>query len=180
MPSVGGFATNTDTSGPGTNPWNNPERVEADDNSDATCNIGAGGGTSDSIQPNTFGFAIPVDATIDGFEVTIKRQMLIDNSGSPRDASVTLVNGAGPGDNKASGATWGIVTGTVVYGGSTDLWGTTWTAADVNDAAFGVDFQTQCDAAAGGRAFSVDYIYVSVWYTEAGVGRKAQVCVTGT
>lgn len=41
------------------------------------------------------------------------------------------------GTNKAvTGTTWGTTFSTVTYGGTNDLWGTTWTPSDINSANF--------------------------------------------
>lgn len=54
------------------------------------------------------------------------------------DSTVKLVKaGSVVGDNKAKSGQWSMTATTAVYGSATDLWGTTWTAAQVNASDFG-------------------------------------------
>ena len=91
----------------------------------------------------------------------------IGSVGALQDNTVQLLkNGSATGSNKASATTWpntGTLS-TVTYGSSTDLWGTTWTAADVNDVDFGLRFVAKNVAAATSTA-SVDSITITVYYT---------------
>ncbi|HVD99838.1 MAG TPA: T9SS type A sorting domain-containing protein [Cytophagaceae bacterium] len=50
-----------------------------------------------------------------------------------------------------------------VYGGPTDLWGTTWTLADINATNFGVAFKADADNSIG----SVDQVRITVYYDVA-------------
>ena len=54
------------------------------------------------------------------------------------------------------------------FGGPNDLWGTTWTPADVNDPAFGAAIQAQINNAAENLLFSVDYVRITVYGTGGG------------
>jgi hypothetical protein len=86
-----------------------------------------------TIAVSGFGFAIPASAEIRGITVEIMRTA----DGSVRD-SVSLPKGSAK-----SGGSWpqGNAEGPyqkATYGGSTDKWGTTWTAADLNDSSFDV------------------------------------------
>jgi len=99
----------------------------------ASTNLGAG--TSQSLNISTYGFAIPANATIRGIRVSINKS----NSGlggTVVDNTFELLKAASPvGSNKATGTAWG---GVVTYGGSSDLWGTTWTPTDINASGFGM------------------------------------------
>ena len=91
----------------------------------------------------------------------------IGSVGALQDNTVQLLkNGSAVGSNKASATTWANTgtLSTVTYGSSTDLWGTTWTAADVNDVDFGLRFVAKNVAAATSTA-SIDSITITVYYT---------------
>ncbi|MFL5731077.1 MAG: T9SS type A sorting domain-containing protein, partial [Cytophagaceae bacterium] len=53
------------------------------------------------------------------------------------------------------------------YGSSSDLWGTTWTISDINDANFGVYLIARNTATANAPQVGVDHIRVTVYYTSA-------------
>ena len=83
-------------------------------------------------------------------------------------------NGSPVGTNKAAIGLWNSNTEeTFTYGSSSDLWGTTWTPADINNANFGVYFKAR-DSGLNFAVASVDFISVKVYYTPAGssIARK--------
>lgn len=124
---------------------------------------------TDTIDVTGFGFAIPSTATINGITVTINRRATMTTPASVTDYQVQLRKSSGAvGNDKASASIWTATLSNAVYGSASDLWGTTWTATEINDASFGVRFSaleyTDPD-------FSVnpiiDYFTIEVTYTEA-------------
>lgn len=111
----------------------------------------------------------PTGSTIDGIEVSVIRSMA-GGGGSITDSTVKLVKaGVVVGSNRASATVWpGSDTGES-YGSSSDLWGTTWTAEEVNDSDFGFVL-----SAVEGNEISVtarvDYAALTVYYTDPGGG----------
>ena len=90
----------------------------------------------------------------------------VGSTGALQDSTVQLLKASAPvGSNKASATTYGTSLSTVNYGTTSDLWGTTWTAAEVNSANFGVRFIAKNVAAASATA-SLDYISVTVTYDD--------------
>jgi Tfp pilus assembly protein PilX len=90
----------------------------------------------------------------------------IGSTGALQDNTVQLLKaGSAVGSNKAVATTWGTSLSTVVYGSSADLWGTTWTAAQLNASNFGVRFAAKNIAAASSTA-SLDYISITVTYID--------------
>ena len=88
------------------------------------------------------------------------------SNGALQDANVQLLKaGSAVGSNKASSSTWGTSASTINYGSSSDLWGTTWTAADLNDSNFGLRFAAKNVAAASATA-SLDYVSATVTYDD--------------
>ena len=83
-----------------------------------------------------------------------------------QDGTVQLLKAGSPvGSNKASATAWGTSLGTVNYGSSSDLWGTTWTGADVSASTFGLRFAAKNVGAASATA-SLDYISITVTYND--------------
>jgi hypothetical protein len=82
-----------------------------------------------------------------------------------QDATVQLLKaGTAVGTNEASGSTWDTVSNAITYGGSTDLWGSTWTPADINSSTFGIRFAAK-NVGAGSATASLDWISIMVTYT---------------
>ena len=75
---------------------------------------------------------------------------------------------------QGGGQAWSTTSSTVNYGSSADLWGTTWTAADLNAANFGLRFAAKNVGAASATA-SLDYVSVTVTYNDDtnGIGTAA-------
>lgn len=110
--------------------WENPTHVtEGHTGERAECKIGAGNLYTQALYVHKFGFAIPSGATILGIAVS--------------------ATGGAQGNN---GVVWphvqlvkaGALAGTSIEaragGGSSDLWGTTWTPSQINATNFGVAF----------------------------------------
>jgi hypothetical protein len=135
--------------------------------------LGADGGTTVSASTDTqdlnmtnFGFAIPTNATITGISVEMNRWA----SGSGvRDNQVQLLGGSAAGTDQAiTGTDWSTNNTTVVpYGGSTDLWGLTWTPAQINNSSFGVVLDVTDTGPS--RTATVDYVRITVSYIELSV-----------
>ena len=85
-----------------------------------------------------FGFTIPGGATITGIEVHIER------NGSADTVSTLSVNlkksGSTPVGTTKTSTAWPAADAVVTLGGPSDLWGTTWTDAEINSSGFGVFF----------------------------------------
>jgi hypothetical protein len=95
-----------------------------------------------------FGFSIPTGATINGIVVTLQAKSY-DAQGAgnnARDYSVKIVkNNTITGTDKSTldSLTPNNTYVNRTYGGSTDLWGETWTAADINNSNFGIAYSAE-------------------------------------
>ncbi len=141
--------------------WTSSNNVFSSDSVYATNAVGSNS-TGATLTTSGFGFAIPASAIIRGITVTLIRKASV--SGTLQDANMYLTKaGAQTGSNRAIAGTWGTSNTTKTYGNSADLWGAAWTAADVNNAGFGVKFA----AKAGGTAAtaSADYISIAITYS---------------
>ncbi len=151
----------------GGNPaWANPDRAQTSNNSDATVNLDDND-TSDALVCFDYGFAIPAGATVLGIIVKLERSTSSGGS-ARRDAIMVVLKGgaAAPADRATATA---YTTGDVVedHGGATDLWGTTWTPADINDAGFGAGFAAIKAGATGGvEQVFVDHMEIEVHYSQ--------------
>ena len=146
------------------NDWTTPANVGADD--------GAYGQiTAASFDANDLSYllratnpsmGVPSGATIDGILVEIERHYA---AGTVADEDVCLTKDGSTrvGADKSTGAAFPATDAITSFGGATDLWGTTWTVAEINATTFGVLYKMK---ATGANADGfVDFIRITVYYT---------------
>lgn len=141
----------------GTASWTNPANALASD--DASAVAAPGGGSTHYLHANNFNLNIPASAVIDGIEVAVEKRSSV---GTVLDSRVRIVkNGMVGATDLSDGAFWPTTDTVVTYGGPSELWGETWTAADVNASGFGVAISAtdNVDTAA------IDHISVKVYYS---------------
>lgn len=154
--------------------WSSPGNVTANDGTFATAALNAGGG-SNELQGTNFGFTVPAGSTINGITVEINKKA-ISGIGNPTDVDVTLLKaGAATGSNlghTGAGNGWLSAGATDTYGGTSNLWGTTWTPADVNASNFGVQISCVEWTTGGGATAGVDFIRITVTFTPPPGGKR--------
>lgn len=151
--------------------WSNTANGAVSDDSRATVNLPYDPmletvSTSDYLKATNFGFSVPANlASVDGVLFTSERQAL---NGNICDNFIYLVkNGTVSGTNHQGDCVtpWLNDTDeTATYGGSTDLWGLTFTASDINASNFGVVLSANGDIS--GEA-AIDSMQLTVYYTAA-------------
>ena len=161
-------ADGTSQAGGGTVTWTNPTYIFSSDNNRATAAL-AKGVISYYLQATGFGFNIPSDAVIKGIYVEVERS-IAEATTYTKDNSIKIIQG-------------GVITGTEhadttvtwpannadaykAYGSSTDLWGLTWTPAQINASNFGVAVQAKNTKTGGAytNTAQVDHIRITVYY----------------
>lgn len=81
-----------------------------------------------------------------------------------RDNRVRIVKGGTIGStDKASASEWPTSDAYATYGADDDLWGETWTVADINSTGFGVAISA---LGLGSGTASIDHIRVTVYFLE--------------
>ncbi len=147
--------------------WVNPTNVFSDNATEAAITAATydSPDISQILVASTFGFA-SVAGTVNGITVEIDRRSIILNSG--KDFRVQLAKGTAfanlVGTNKAVPATiWPTTSTVATYGGAADLWGTTWTAAEIKASSFAVFLS--CQANIANADVGVDFVRVTVTYT---------------
>jgi hypothetical protein len=156
-----------DDSGTGTLAWTTPNNVLSLNASYATRGLAAGS-ISHYIKATQFGFAIPATATVLGISADVNRAQ---NQATTviNDEKVRVVKGGVIGStDRANATTWPTTDTYVTYGSASDLWGDTWTAADINASTFG--FAISAKFVSGVTTTSrVDHIRMTVTYAYGGV-----------
>ncbi len=130
---------------------------------------------------------IPTGATIEGITIYIDRYNSFTGDGVVTisdDAIYLTKNGTDTvGDNKSTGATWASTdTDTYIsYGGVSDLWGTSWTASEINDDNFGImigpNISYDLNSGEDGSDAKIDHVYVEITYAGGDSGRRRAVFV---
>ena len=141
--------------------WTSSSNVYSSNNSNATASIAASS-QSANLDATGFGLNLPAGSVIIGIEATIERAA--SNSNSIEDYDVFLLKaGAASGNDKASTTDWTTSDSTRTYGNGTDLWGTTWTEAQVEASNFGLRLKAR-NLTASTRTASVDHMTIRVYY----------------
>lgn len=147
--------------------WSNPARAQASDNSRASATVD--GTTTNWLQCSNYGFAIPTGSRIDGIVVNVERSSTRTDGGGSQDAGMRLVQAGSIGTTDRSTNT-AYTTSDVVeaHGGVADLWGATWTAAQINASGFGAAFAaTKPSSSGNAHSVRVDHLQIVVYYTPA-------------
>lgn len=144
--------------------WTNPNNVKVSDGTFAVGSSTSGGLSLTGTLKNTaFGFSIPSGATINGISVEVN----VKSSGAStvQDDLVRLYKaGTLVGSNLGPNTTISTSSSTITYGGSANLWGTTWSYTDINDSGFGVGIGYTQTSFLGAQA-SVDFVRITITYT---------------
>ena len=130
---------------------------------------------------------IPTGASIEGIQIYIDRYNSFTGDGTVTindDAIYLTKNGTDTvGNNKSTGATWASLDTDTYdsYGGVSDLWGTTWTASEINSDNFGVMVgptieYTGLTSETGGSA-KIDHVYVEITFTDNSTSRRRAVFI---
>ncbi len=153
----------TDDTGVGTVAWTNPSNVFASDNSYVSAAGLGPGSITHYLKATGFGFSIPTSATILGIKVEVERKAVLTSGLS--DHAVRIVKGGtiGSTDRSLSG-NWPLSDAYTSYGSGTDLWGTTWTASDINASNFGFALSVH-DIGIGGTMPNIDHIRITIYYS---------------
>lgn len=151
--------------GGGTATWLNVNNALTEDGAFAECdNLGPGGGglAPDQLLLRGMGFAIPSTAVIDGIKLEVKCNA---TRGSTPQVYLAYNGGTtkSPTSNNPNWGTTGLVW--LTYGSSTELWGKTWTPADINNANFGASVAAMPFSGSGWSIY-VDAVRITVyWHT---------------
>lgn len=129
------------------------------------------GGTSYQVLMTNFGFSIPSGATINGITASIERKKSGNAASNLKDSFVRIIKGGTiSGTDKKSASNWPTTDTVATYGGSSDLWGLSWTYTDINDANFGIAFAVSCTGSKWTATANVDSITLTIEYTVGGGG----------
>lgn len=119
------------------------------------------GQVSQFLQVQGFGFSVPLGSTILGIQAVV--------NGNQSIAGPTLSASILGGDPKIFSLP--LSTGTVTLGGPSDLWGDTWTPAEINNPGFGFSFQATNPSSSVTFELVPPAVTVTVWFTPPGLSQ---------
>jgi hypothetical protein len=168
-----GPGTAVDDSSVGFWNWNTPGNATANDGTNTACNL-ISSNVGHYLKMTNFGFSIPTDAqSIDGILVETKRSG--QNASTIQDNAYKIVKGGTiSGTDKSDTNFWPTTAAFDSKGGSSDLWGLSWTPSDINASTFGVAVSPKSNSGSFLNA-NVDYAQITVYYTPAAGGGGSQV-----
>lgn len=147
--------------------WTNPGNAVSSNDSYATSALTSSNTTSQYLKASTFGFSIPSNSIINGIQLDIERSESSVSSTFIQDNAVYLVKGGTiqTGTNRGATSTnWPASDAYATYGSTSDLWGNTWTASDINATNFGAVIQAKRNGS-GSETARVDHMRVTITYT---------------
>lgn len=148
-------------------PWTNPSNAYSANDSFAT----AAQGDQKFQSYYTFNQAVPVGATVLGIQVRVKGKNTSNpGGGSPKIGVGMTKAAASPTDlvnqtGSAQTATLSTSNEYYLLGGPSSLWGSTWTPAELNAAAFGLLVSGNTSSSPATTDYAIDHIEVRVFYT---------------
>lgn len=153
--------------------WANPTNIATSNNVRTTYTFNGSGSNNATFHSffnsNGHGFNLPSNAVIQGITATVE---VIRTGGSTGATTMNVVQltkdgSTRVGTNKVSQVSNTISTTEAVktYGGAADLWGTTWTADEINASTFGVSVKVLGSTSGTNRVVGLDHITITVTYT---------------
>ncbi len=158
--------------------WDDPQRALTNNNTKAKAVDLAAAPVerSTGLYIHDFGFALDAPAKIRGIEIALDRS--VGGCGGctvPADCVraehlyLTRDGAAVVGVDRADSVCWPANSNQIVtVGDADDLWGTSWTAAEINDPDFGLVLSAEGSAAHGGNHpdAEVDFVEITVWWEQ--------------
>jgi MSHA biogenesis protein MshQ len=145
--------------------WTSPGSAISSDDGYASASVDAQ--TTNYLRCLNYGFSIPFGSTILGIEVNVERKSDRTSNGGSQDAAVRLVKGGAiQATDRSTASIYTVGDEIETHGGPGDLWGTTWTPAEINAANFGAAFAAIKPSANGPpHLITVDHIAITVYYS---------------
>jgi len=159
----GTSGTNTSV---GTITWSTTGNIFASDNSRSAATMNSNGDVTYYLTATNFGFSVPAGYYIDGIIVEIEKS-INGSGGAIKDNSVKIIKGGIiVGTEQSRTGNWTATDTYQTYGSATDLWGMTWTDADINASNFGVAISSMRTGGGANNQARIDHIRITVYYTD--------------
>jgi len=145
----------------GQSTWAGTSNIFSSDDSRAIVTLlCCGQTTSNYLVGTNFGFSIASDSTIDGMVVEWEK---LRGAAGQTDLAVRIVKGGSIGTtDKSSADAWPASDAYSSYGGTSDLWGLSWSPSDINASDFGAAIAV---TQGGGASPAVDHVRITIYFT---------------
>jgi hypothetical protein len=159
-----GSSSTTSSIGGYSQTWTNTGNVNSSD--DVYSSFGnladVMGSYSNYLTVTDFGFSIPSATIIRGIQVEVERS---DPNSKTSDYSIRIIKAGIIGSTeKSTGTAYPATDAYISYGGSTDLWGDTWSFKNIGNNDFGVAIAAQRNATGGVTGGQIDNVRITVYY----------------
>jgi len=145
--------------------WTSPTNVFTSNNAYATYSV-ATSATTNALTATSYGFAIPSTAIVRGITVSIERKSSASSTLKDSDVYIKKASCTDPcGTNHAGSSFYSTGDSVTTFGSSSDLWGKTWTAADINSSSFGLYYRIKNFSTTTSATASIDQIAITVTYS---------------
>ncbi len=154
--------------------WSNPKNAQISDDAYASVTrLDTFSDETKNLKTTVFKFNIPNNVKINGIKVDIEKSALVNNI---KDDSVAILkNNVTSALSQHKNLTFWSTTDTyTTYGNQNDLWGLTWTPADINNDGFGVSISANIPQIGAGETARIDHIRITVYYSFNGCTLKCQ------
>ncbi len=154
----------------GSTAWSNTGNATTSNNTYASATIQEGT-ASNYLKATNFGFSIPAGSTINGISVDVERKDVeTTDKVSIQDNAVRIVKGGVVGStDRSSGTDWPTTDTYATYGSTSDTWGESWAASDINSTDFGYAISAQAIRSGGPPGSTedahIDHVRITVHYT---------------
>ena len=188
------------TAGAGTSfYWNNVTNALSSNNTYSACTTTSSpitnwSGYTNYLSLTDFNAVIPSSAIINGLTVSVERKNILTGQADSLDVTTDAIflmydvtgTATTVGQKKSSATTWTSTDSIETFGGSSDTWGRSWTASEINNSNFGValsanlNYTYSIEGSGPAGAPQVDAITITVDYTDSGGTRRRAVYTAKT
>lgn len=158
------LTSGVDDSAVGNTAWSDPGDVVESDNNYASADLDSGD-QSHWLKMTNFGFSIPTSATIVG--ITMQVEGYYSGEFTWTLDYIRIIKGGSIGGTNRTAILPSGSDGTDTAGGTSDMWGESWTPSDINASNFGVAIST-IFSGDGSRIIYIDQVLLKVTYTLEG------------
>jgi hypothetical protein len=118
----------------------------------------------DALLLTDFGLSVPDDATVVGIQFDVERN---SDEGETVDSLVqVLQNGAPVGADHGQTGAWPSALTYTSYGGRSEMWGASWTPAEVRASGFGLSIAPKITATKGNDRAHINSVRATVFYRD--------------
>lgn len=151
-----------------TDAWSNPSNAGASDNTYAAAATTTLGDISEYLQCTNCGFSLPDNASVVGITVTVEWDGRPDGTftSNGRQHRCRIIKAGTISSDTTFDASTTITTNdhTTTIGTSSSLWGTTWTADDINSSGFGAAIAVKAASSGNPSQIYIDRVQITVYY----------------